>query len=113
MLQVSRACQAAFAGALFFAALSVDAQTQPAASPATGTATLREVRADGVKSLTAAQVAAISELQIGMVAGRDDLQSAADKLVASGLFANVKYNFQTRVDGLVVTFHVDEAKRIP
>jgi outer membrane protein assembly factor BamA len=34
-------------------------------------------------------------------------------LVASGLFAHVKYNFQTRVDGLVVTFHVDEAQRIP
>ena len=48
-----------------------------------------------------------------MQAGRDDLQAAADKLVASGLFANVKYNFQTRVDGLVVTFHVEEAQRIP
>ena len=47
------------------------------------------------------------------LAGRDDLQAAADKLVASGLFAHVKYNFQTRVDGLVVTFHVDEAQRIP
>ena len=47
------------------------------------------------------------------MAGRDDLQGAADKLVASGVFAHVKYNFQSRADGLVVTFHVDEAERIP
>ncbi len=112
MFQAVRACRVAFAAALLLAALSVEAQTQPA-PPAAGIATLREVRADGVKSLTAAQVASISGLQPGMVAGRDDLQAAADKLVASGLFANVKYNFQTRVDGLVVTFHVEEAKRIP
>jgi hypothetical protein len=114
MFQAVRACRVAFAAALFLAALSIKAQTQPAAPPAaSGIATLREIRADGVKSLTAAQVASISGLQTGRVAGRDDLQAAADKLVASGLFADVKYNFQTRVDGLIVTFHVEEAKRIP
>jgi outer membrane protein assembly factor BamA len=113
MFQVRRACLVAFAALCLPAAPSLDAQTPPAESPAAGTATLREVRADGVKSLTAAQVATLSGLLTGMVAGRDDLQAAADKLVASGMFANVKYNFQTRVDGLVVTFHVEEAKRIP
>jgi outer membrane protein assembly factor BamA len=113
MFQVRQAGRVAFAAATFFAAATLNAQTQPAASPAPGTATLREVRADGVKSLTAEQVASISGLQTGMVAGRDDLQGGADKLVASGLFATVKYNFQTRADGLVVTFHTEEAKRIP
>jgi outer membrane protein assembly factor BamA len=113
MYQVMRACLVAFAAALSLAAAPSDAQTQPVASPAVGTETLREVRADGLKSLSVAQVAALSGLQTEMLAGRDDLQAAADKLVQSGLFANVKYNFQTRVDGLVVTFHVEEAKRIP
>ena len=41
------------------------------------------------------------------------MQAGADKLVQTGLFAKVRYTFQTRVDGLVVTFHVEEAKRIP
>jgi outer membrane protein insertion porin family len=113
MTQVWRACLAAFAAIFLFADPSLNAQTQPAPTPAAGTETLREIRADGVKSLTAAQVASLSGLQTGMLAGRDDLQTAADKLVATGLFANVKYNFQTRVDGLVVTFHVEEVKRIP
>ncbi len=56
---------------------------------------------------------ALTGLQPGALAGRDDLQAAADKLVKSGLFANVKYNFQTRTDGVLVTFHVEEAPRIP
>jgi len=117
MFQVGQVCRAALAAALFLAAGALNAQTPPetssASSPAPGTAALREVRADGVKSLSVAQVASISGLQAGMVVGRDDLQGGADKLVASGLFASVKYNFLTRVDGLVVTFHVEEAKRIP
>jgi len=84
------------------------AQTAPAAS-----ALLREIRAEGLKSLPEPQFAAISGLQIGAQAGRDELQGAADKLVQSGLFAHVRYNFQSRPDGLVVTFHVEEAQRIP
>src|SRR5262249_1075259 len=50
---------------------------------------------------------------MGAQVGKDDLQSAADKLVQSGLFAHVRYNFQSRTDGVAVTFHVEEAKRIP
>jgi outer membrane protein insertion porin family len=115
MLQVQRACLVAFAALATLAASLAHAQSAPApdGSPAAGTATLREIRADGLKSIPQPVVVALSGLQSGAVAGRDDLQAAADKLVASGLFAHVKYNFQTRVDGLVVTFHVDEAQRIP
>jgi outer membrane protein assembly factor BamA len=99
-----------------FALLSVlstgaRAQTPPAAP--TSTAALREIRADGLKTLTAPQIAAISGLQTGAQVGRDELQAAADKLLQSGLFAHVRYNFQSRADGLVVTFHLEEAERIP
>jgi outer membrane protein insertion porin family len=76
------------------------------------TAPLREIHADGLKSLSEPQVANISGLQIGAQTGKDDLQAAADKLVQSGLFAKVRYNFQSRTDGLVVTFHVEEAPRV-
>ena len=115
MFQVLRACLVAFAALATLAAAHAHAQSAPApnSSPAAGTATLREIHADGLKSIPPPVVVALSGLQPDTLAGRDNLQAAADKLVASGLFAHVKYNFQTRVDGLVVTFHVDEAPRIP
>src|SRR5579871_3319404 len=105
--------------ALFVAALicasnvAAQAPPPPAAAQNNSTATLREVRADGLKTFTNEQVAALSGLQIGQRVGRDDLQAAADKLVGSGVFAHVKYNFQSRADGLVVIFHLDEADRMP
>ncbi len=77
------------------------------------TAPLREVHADGEKLLTEAQVIAITGLTPGAQIAKNDLQTAADKLVQSGLFAKVSYNFQTKVAGVLVTFHVEEASRVP
>src|SRR6266403_3805346 len=94
-------------------AVSACAQTPPVAAPMAAAAPLREIHTDGLKSLSEPQVAAISGLQSGAQAGKDDLQAAADKVVQSGLFAKVRYNFQSRIDGLLVTFHVEEAPRIP
>jgi outer membrane protein insertion porin family len=88
------------------------AQAQNVPAAAVATAPLREIRAEGLKSLPEPQVAALSGLQIGVQVGKDDLQSAADKLVQSGLFAKVRYNFQSRTDGLQVTFHIEEAPRV-
>ncbi len=76
------------------------------------TAPLREVRAEGEKLLSEAQVTALTGLAVGSQVGRADLQTAADKLVQSGLFAKVSYNFQTR-SGVIVTYHVEESPRIP
>jgi outer membrane protein insertion porin family len=88
--------------------VSALAQSSPVA-----TAPLREIHAEGLKSISEPQVAEISGLQIAAQTGKDDLQVAADKLVQCGLFAKVRYNFQSRTDGLVVTFHVEEAPRVP
>jgi outer membrane protein assembly factor BamA len=102
--------------ALFLAAtpaFSAWAQTAPLGPAPAATAQLREIRTDGLKSLPEPQAAALTGLQIGAQVGKDDLQAAADKLVQCGLFAKVRYNFQSRTDGLVVTFHVEEAPRIP
>jgi outer membrane protein assembly factor BamA len=102
-------CLAAFA--ILLSASGAHAQT-PSAAPAS-TAALREIRADGLKSLTQPQILTISGLQIGAEVGRDDLQAAADRLVQSGLFAHVTYKFQSRADGLIVTFQLEETERIP
>jgi outer membrane protein assembly factor BamA len=104
--------------ALLFSALIFGsfARAQTPAAPAAqnnSTAALREIRSEGLKAFTNEQVIALSGLQIGQQVGRDDLQGAADKLVQSGVFAHVKYTFQSRADGLIVTFHLDEADRMP
>src|ERR1700738_630065 len=92
------------------AAFAVPASAQ---NGTVATAPLREIRAEGLKSLPEPQVVALSGHQTGTQVGKDDLQTAADKLVQTGLFAKVKYNFQSRTDGLLVIFHVDEAPRVP
>ena len=76
------------------------------------TASLREVRIEGQKHLSEAQIVAITGLTVGSAIGRADLQAAADKLVQTGLFDKVNYNFETRT-GVVVTYHVEESPRIP
>src|SRR6266849_4029213 len=92
-------------------AISTQAQTAPVTPAAT--APLREIHADGLKSLPEPRVAALSGLQTGAQVGKDDLQAAADKLVQSGLFSKVRYTFQSRIDGVAVSFHVEEAPRVP
>src|SRR5262250_1231564 len=82
-------------------------------TPASGTATLHEIRVDGFKRLTERQIIAITELQLNTQVDRDAFQAAADKLVHSGLFANVKYDFHTRDDQVTVNFHVVENSLLP
>jgi outer membrane protein assembly factor BamA len=105
-----RAIASAVLGTVLLASAGVRVVAQNAAIP---TAPLREIHADGLKSLPESQVAAFSGLTIGGQTGKDDMQAAADKLVQSGLFAKVRYNYQSRIDGLIVTFHVEEAQRMP
>src|SRR5579859_3964421 len=76
------------------------------------TASLREVRIEGQKHLSEAQIVAITGLTVGSAVGRADLQAGADKLVQTGLFDKVSYKFETRT-GVVVTYHVEESPRVP
>jgi outer membrane protein assembly factor BamA len=84
-----------------------------AQTPDTATAPLREIHSTGSKILTEAQVVALTGLQLPSQVGKNDLQTAADRLVASGLFSRVSYSFQTRGAGVLVTYDVEESPRIP
>ena len=108
MMRYLRACLGAILFLSFPAEFPASAQSSDAVS-----APLREVHAEGQKILTEAQVVSITGLVPGTQVGRDDLQAAADKLVQSGLFAKVSYNFQTKLASVFVTFHVEESPRIP
>src|SRR5215469_2108759 len=77
------------------------------------TAKLHEVRVDGLKDLSEAQVVALSGLASGSQIGRKDLQDAADSLVRTGLFAKVNYKFETHNEStLTVMFYVEENPRL-
>jgi outer membrane protein insertion porin family len=89
---------------------SQPAISQSADAPA---ATLREIRADGMKVLTEAQMIPLTGLALGSQVSKKDLQSAADVLVSTGLFSKVGFNFQSRPDGVSITFHVVESPRLP
>jgi outer membrane protein assembly factor BamA len=109
MLPCFRVCFGALLLFLLPASFPAWAQTPESAL----TAPLREVHADGEKLLTEAQIIAITGLTVGAQIGKGDLQAAADKLVQSGLFAKVSYNFQTKMAGVLVSYHVEESPRIP
>jgi len=77
------------------------------------TETLKAIHAEGLHHLTEPQVIAISQLSVGSAVGKAELQSAADRLVQTGLFSKVNYAFQSKESGLSLTFKLVEAPRVP
>jgi outer membrane protein assembly factor BamA len=92
---------------LFFVALLFSASTTFGQ-----TATLKAIRAEGLKALTEPQLVQLTGLSAGSQVGRKDLQDSADILVRSGLFAKVNYSFTTNNDAVTVTFKVEENPRL-
>jgi len=82
-------------------------------TPDTATSPLKELHVEGIKTITEANVAMVTGLQTGTQVSRKDLQAAADRLVQSGLFAKVSYDFRTKGEGVSVTYRVQESSRIP
>lgn len=77
-------------------------------------AILKSIHAEGIKHLSEPQLIALSGLTVGSPVGKSDLQSAADRLVQTGLFSTVNYAFQAKEEGgLYLTFKLVEAPRIP
>src|SRR5271169_2508525 len=96
---------------LFPLALFLFFADTPSAYPQT--ATLKEIHAEGMKTFSEVQVAALSGLPLGSEVGRKELQDASELLLRSGLFAKVTYNFDTHNDAVTLTFHVEENPRLP
>lgn len=84
-----------------------------AQTPAPSTSTLRAIRIEGAKKIPEDQIVALTGLQTGSEVRREDLQAGADRLVQTGLFANVKYNFQSKPEGVALTFTLEEAPLLP
>lgn len=58
-------------------------------------------------------MAAQSGLKVGDIVGKEQLQAAADRLVASGLFSKVNYSFKTDTEGIHVVFDLQDVPGTP
>lgn len=106
----------AVTASMFFsasAAAQAPVELPGAATTTTKSAPLHQVAIEGFKSLTEPAIVALTQLQVGAQVTRDDLQSGADHLLQTGLFTNVAFNFKTHPEGVIVTYRIEEAPRLP
>jgi len=69
------------------------------------------VRTSGSNRFAEAQIVAASGLHVGSNVSQSDLENAATALLATGAFKKVAYTYQTRGNGMFVTFRVSDATR--
>lgn len=78
--------------------------------PPAKTIRLSNIEVSGLQRITKEQAIAASGLQIGQEIDIAMLDAAAQKLVNSGLFANISYRLRGTADKAIVTFEVEEPK---
>ncbi|MGH9903586.1 MAG: POTRA domain-containing protein, partial [Pyrinomonadaceae bacterium] len=71
---------------------------------------LSRIEVSGLKRATEDEVVAASGLQIGQPVDTGALDAAAERIMNTGLFRNLKYTFRTKADQVVVTFEVEESE---
>jgi len=77
-----------------------------------GASHLDSVEISGSKKFSSQQIAAAIGLRAGNIITREDLQGAADKLAALGLFSNVQYHFTTVPSGVRAIYEVSDAPAV-
>jgi outer membrane protein assembly factor BamA len=104
---------ACFLFALAFPPLSASRLRATPQNARPGTARLDSVLVAGSMRFTSEQIVAAIGLQPGATVGREELQGAADKLAALGLFSNIQYRFSTVANGVKVTYQVSDVPALP
>jgi outer membrane protein assembly factor BamA len=79
----------------------------------TAKAKVSKLRLAGLRTLPQDQILLESGLKPGDLAGREDLQAAADRLARLGIFSKITFEYRTQADGITVNFQVEEAPRVP
>jgi outer membrane protein assembly factor BamA len=96
-----------------FTPLSASRMQTPPQNVRSGTARLDSVVVAGSMRFTSEQIATTVGLHLGETVGREELQGAADKLAALGLFTNIQYKFSTVLGGVKVTYQVSDVPALP
>jgi outer membrane protein assembly factor BamA len=89
------------------------APAQAATQTPAGTGTLAAATATGSSKFTSEQIIAAGGLKVGEPVTREDLQTAANRLAATGLFSSVHYKFASGEKGITVEFQVADAATVP
>ena len=71
------------------------------------------IKVTGSRRYAEAQVVAASGLHAGDTVGREEIQAAADRLSALGVFANVRFRFTSAGESVAVEFQVEDAPTVP
>jgi outer membrane protein insertion porin family len=77
------------------------------------TARIVEITVAGANKFPAGQIASASGLKPGDVVAADQIQAAADRLAALGVFSSVNYRFTSKLDTISIEFQVQEAETVP
>jgi outer membrane protein assembly factor BamA len=67
----------------------------------------------GSKKFTEEQIVAASGLKVGDTVSRAEIQAAADRLAQLGLFANVRFRFNSKGEDVEVEFQLEDAPTYP
>jgi outer membrane protein assembly factor BamA len=105
------------AAALFvlFVAMGVFAQTQVQTPPQSSakTSTIAAITVVGNQKVPSDQIITASGLKAGDVVSAVQLQGAADRLSALGIFSSVNYRFTSKGETISLEFRVQEAQTYP
>jgi outer membrane protein insertion porin family len=99
---------------LFFAAgafSQTPGQNAPQGAP--NTSTIAAITATGAQKVPVDQIISASGLKVGDVVSAAQLQGAADRLAALGIFSAVNYRFTSKGGAISLEFRVEEARTYP
>jgi outer membrane protein insertion porin family len=77
------------------------------------TSRISEITVTGTRKFPADQIVSASGLKPGDVVSAEQIQSAAERLAALGVFSTVNYRFSAKGDTIALEFQVKEAKTVP
>jgi outer membrane protein insertion porin family len=102
---------------LFAAILLVTAvlgmRGQQAGQPAPKASTIAGINVTGTRKFPTDQIITASGLRIGDVVSAGQIQAAADRLAALGIFSTVNYRFSSKGDAISLEFQVQDAPTFP
>lgn len=99
---------------LLAAVLPIAAQVAPAQAPDRPLPTLRAVAVSGSQRFGQEQLVPATGLRLGQPSSLNQLQTAAERLAASGMFASVKYTYNYTAEATTAQFQVtDQTALLP
>lgn len=101
-----------FAALLIVSAASM-VQARQQGQPAPKTSRIAAITITGTRKFSADQIASAAGLKVGDVVSAEQIQAAADRLAALGVFSGVNYRFSSKGDAISLEFQVQEAHTVP